>query len=1057
MAKYIGHARSNNDGKAGDSSGKEVCITEFTYSSSSSSVYNWTYVFRPKKNADVMADMCIKACNNDKIGYCSNGTATYGANAAQHLAKKVNYDLSKITTKTGLSCGDLICLCSRYAGLSTCYIGSAVQLANSFSNNDNYSRYKYSIGMTLRRGDVLITAHSSGKNNHVVMYLGTSKNVSGSSSTPAAAKTVTQTKTTTVSGASAILKSCDAIGWPLGTSKSKWKSPTPALKSWLNKELPNRKWGRYYGASCDKAVYCAIRHSGYDTKVKKNLEDQIKPSNWDRSKWQLVQGGKKSKLDRSKFQPGDVIITDRPGSGGHIYIIYANGGKSNQIIAEGSYSQKNHLHMVKSKGELHQSPGNLGNWHWRPIKTVTSTSGTAQTVTVLDTGITIADKAKELAWPKDSKVNYKYPSGKPTDAFKKALAKYYSISDHKWKPHAKTGASCDVFAGTCIRASGYDKDWPAGLHRALRHAKASKLWKEISYNFNPSKLMPGDIMFSRHKSSDKSAEKSSHIFIYIGNGQIAQASAGHYYGKVFTMSVDSQKKRESWIKVFRATKGTYTTTGGGAASGEYGGTMFGPDNGGPIVLEKETETLYSSNNYKWLYELEKEETEEQREYRESVERFKAALENINIGKSFKNEAPTDVDIQLGTSMKAKSEFEFKLDRMKKAKGTSKLISYPNLVEAPSIELSFNGVVIGGYGNTGDKYPNYITSMSVSKINGRINRYSITLNYQIRAGEDPNFIDKLLSKTGYTNPLRIRYGDSNSPGLTFKEESAIITDVKSSDNVASSSISYTISAISSITSANQTYFTFGEKKGKPSTIINDLLYNMGQVSTQMLTAFPAMADRSFVSSNNLIPNTDKEVTIGGMADVSPLTYLGHVVSCMKNVADVPSSYFLTYNDSTNGAYFNISEVTTTMSNDAVYEIDVGYPGDNFVTDFQLCDNIYWPLIYEYNGNIPKWDYDIGPTGEITKRKTNSLYTDNKFNTSGLINQNWWKSITEFPISAKITIKGLTIPVMLTTYIRINTMFFGEQDIASGLYVVTDQTDTVSGSGYTTTLTLLRVGD
>ena len=179
--------------------------------------------------------------------------------------------------------------------------------------------------------------------------------------------------------------------------------------------------------------------------------------------------------------------------------------------------------------------------------------------------------------------------------------------------------------------------------------------------------------------------------------------------------------------------------------------------------------------------------------------------------------------------------------------------------------------------------------------------------------------------------------------------------------------------------------------------------------------------------------------------------------LKNVADVPSSYFLTYNDSTNGAYFNISEITTTMSNDAVYEIDVGYPGDNFVTDFQLCDNIYWPLIYEYNGNIPKWDYDIGPTGEIIKRKTNSLYTDNKFNTSGLINQNWWKSITEFPISAKVTIKGLTIPVMLTTYIRINTMFFGEQDIASGLYVVTDQTDNVSGSGYTTTLTLLRVGD
>jgi hypothetical protein len=178
--------------------------------------------------------------------------------------------------------------------------------------------------------------------------------------------------------------------------------------------------------------------------------------------------------------------------------------------------------------------------------------------------------------------------------------------------------------------------------------------------------------------------------------------------------------------------------------------------------------------------------------------------------------------------------------------------------------------------------------------------------------------------------------------------------------------------------------------------------------------------------------------------------------MKNVTDAPSSYFLTYNDSANGAYFNISEVSV-MNNDAVYEIDVGYPGDNFVTDFQLCDNIYWPLVYDYNGAIPKWEYDIDTHGNVTKNKTNSLFTNNKFMATSLISQNWWQKATEFPISAKVTLKGLTVPVMLMTYIRVNTLFFGEKDIASGLYVVTDQTDSISGSGYTTTLTLLRVSD
>lgn len=172
MAKYIGHARANLDKKAGDSSGKEVLVSKFTYSTSSNSVYNWTYVFRPQKNAEKMASMCEKACANNYIGYSSNGTKEYGKNAAQYLAKKADYDLSKIKTKTGLSCGDLICLCSHYAGLSTVYLGSALSLKAALVTNKNYKLIKYKHGMTLKRGDVLITAHSNGKNNHVVMYLG---------------------------------------------------------------------------------------------------------------------------------------------------------------------------------------------------------------------------------------------------------------------------------------------------------------------------------------------------------------------------------------------------------------------------------------------------------------------------------------------------------------------------------------------------------------------------------------------------------------------------------------------------------------------------------------------------------------------------------------------------------------------------------------------------------------------------------------------------------------------------------------------------------------------
>ena len=170
----IGQATKDYDGKAGDSTGKEVCKSNFSYSTSSTSCKNWTYVFRPKDSAkaEKAASMCEQAIANNNIGYNKKGETAYGKDKAMSkLAKAVNYDLSKITTKCGLSCGDLICLCNHYAGLSTCYIGSALPLAESYKKNSNFNCLNYKKGMALKRGDVLITAHSNGKNNHVAMVL----------------------------------------------------------------------------------------------------------------------------------------------------------------------------------------------------------------------------------------------------------------------------------------------------------------------------------------------------------------------------------------------------------------------------------------------------------------------------------------------------------------------------------------------------------------------------------------------------------------------------------------------------------------------------------------------------------------------------------------------------------------------------------------------------------------------------------------------------------------------------------------------------------------------
>ena len=69
--------------------------------------------------------------------------------------------------------------------------------------------------------------------------------------------------------------------------------------------------------------------------------------------------------------------------------------------------------------------------------------------------------------------------------------------------------------------------------------------------------------------------------------------------------------------------------------------------------------------------------------------------------------------------------------------------------------------------------------------------------------------------------------------------------------------------------------------------------------------------------------------------------------------------------------------------------------------------------------------------------------------------WWTSMTQYPISAQVTVKGLLRPAILMSYVKLNVLFFGRKHISSGYYIITKQQDTVDSSGYRTTLYLTRI--
>lgn len=405
-----------------------------------------------------------------------------------------------------------------------------------------------------------------------------------------------------------------------------------------------------------------------------------------------------------------------------------------------------------------------------------------------------------------------------------------------------------------------------------------------------------------------------------------------------------------------------------------------------------------------------------------------------------------------------------------------LLSIPTYVEAPYISVRFGDYVLGTYSRNTSRYhdrisevvqyPNYINSLTVKKINGSVNQYTINIIYQVQPGQDPNFIDKILSSVQYGN-IYISYGDCNAPNFYYKEEEALIINVSSNVDFSSSRITYVISATSSsfqLYGGNR-YFA-PRTNTKPSDVIYEIFKNN---NNGLKTIFKGMNEDNF---NNFVARNDKKVNIEEKRNTDPLSYINYLVSCMINEKDTDptdplksSNYYMTIEDDQlsdyGGSYFTVREVqstTKTLYSPDTYEVDIGFPTPNMVENFSINDNNSWALLYKYSSKIDpvNYTYSIDNQGNIRTEFSPTIMTSALKNKMTPVQKTWWTQMTQFPISATLTIKGLVRPAMLMTYVRINSYFYGQRHISSGLYIITGQEDKVDGGGYRTTLSLQRIG-
>ena len=119
-----------------------------------------------------------------------------------------------------------------------------------------------------------------------------------------------------------------------------------------------------------------------------------------------------------------------------------------------------------------------------------------------------------------------------------------------------------------------------------------------------------------------------------------------------------------------------------------------------------------------------------------------------------------------------------------------LLSSMNLVETPYVKVTLGDYTFGVFSKTEVKqdyvnydiqYPNYIQSLQVTKINGKVNQYTLNLSYPITANDDPNFFDKVFSSISKTRTMILSYGDMSLPSFIYKDEQAIINNIQQNIN------------------------------------------------------------------------------------------------------------------------------------------------------------------------------------------------------------------------------------------------------------------------------------
>ena len=400
-----------------------------------------------------------------------------------------------------------------------------------------------------------------------------------------------------------------------------------------------------------------------------------------------------------------------------------------------------------------------------------------------------------------------------------------------------------------------------------------------------------------------------------------------------------------------------------------------------------------------------------------------------------------------------------------------LLQNPIRVSTPFIKVIIGDYTFGVFNHSEDvkkdnngaykihsfQYPNYVQSLKVVKINGKVNTYELTIKYPITESNDPNFFEKVFSSVSKSRKIVFTYGDLSAPKFMYKKEEALITNVNNSFDLSGSTITYIVSAVSSCALATAGGFNFvtSEYVGlhQPSSIIKRLLKNNSQFG--LLDIFSGMKNMNLVESLGLIQSDDKIVELNAKTNINILDYLQYLVESMRKSSNESGIYKLVVMDDTsdvlNGPYFKVVSASASGDSLDTYSLDIGFPSDNVVTSFSINNNESFSILYNYSKALNKNEYvtSIQDYGTEVKIYSPNISSTNDEQITYSNDATWWENVTQYPITASVTLKGLLRPAILMSKVRLNVLFYGKAHISSGQYIINKQVDTINSEGCWTT--------